>query len=117
MAIGASTLNIANINAIIGQWAVQLADMSIQVPIMYTQLFNIGLAGLQAAPYNLSSTDAQNLLNLIADMQTLVTGVYNGSYYITSGTTVNSGVPTANSAGHFGYNFSINISKGAGIGF
>ena len=116
MSIGAQTLNTANINAIICNWAVQLQDMFLQVAQFKATLDAIGSTALQAAPYNFSSTDATNLINAYNDLNTLAS-VYNGLTYITFGATANSCTPTANSAGHFGYNFSITIGKAAGIGF
>lgn len=116
MSIGASTLNTANINTIIGNWAVQLQDMFANIVVFKATLDKIGLAGLEAAPYNFSAGDAQALINAYNDLNTLA-NVYYGLEYIVSGATVNTGVPTANSAGHFGYNFSITIGLAAGIGF
>lgn len=116
MSIGAQTLNTANINAIIGNWAVQLQQMFLQVVQFKATLDAIGLGGLEAAPYSMSATDAQNLINAYNDLATLAS-VYNGLTYIAFGATVNSGVPTANSASHFGYNFSLTIGKASGIGF
>jgi hypothetical protein len=116
MSIGASSLNIGNINNIIGNWATNLHVMFSQITLYKATLDAIGLAGLQAAPYNMSAGDAQALINAYNDLNTL-SKVYYGNDYIVAGATVNSGVPTANDASHFGYNFDISIGKAAGIGF
>jgi hypothetical protein len=116
MSIGALTLNTANINAIAGAWSTSLKQIFSQAITYKASLDNIGLAGLQLAPYNMTATDAQALINMYNDLNTLGK-VYYGTNYVAPGATVNSGVPTANDGTHFGYNFDISIGKAAGIGF
>lgn len=76
----------------------------------------IGLAGLQGTPYNFSPTDAQAIMNSLTDMWHFFQ-VYQGLWFVTSGATAGAGVPTANDATHFGYNFSSNITKTGGPGY
>jgi hypothetical protein len=115
--IGAQDFNLNNVNNTVGNWAKQLKTMFAQAPILQGELNALGLAGLEAAPWSLSATDAQNLLNCVNDIVNLAS-VYAGNSYVAFGATVNTGVVTANSASHFGYNFDLTIgSKAAGIGF
>ena len=76
----------------------------------------IGLSGLQAAPYSFSAADAQAIMNSITDMWHLFQ-VYQGLWFVASGATAGSGVPTANDATHFGYNFGSNVAKTGGPGY
>ena len=75
----------------------------------------LGSSGLQAAPYNMSSGDATLLFNSCQDLANLYK-VYQGLMYVASGATVNTGVPTANGAGAFGYPFNINVNQCLGLG-
>lgn len=120
MSIGAQTLNTSNINAIIGNWAVQLQDMFLQVPQFKSTLDAYGSSGLQiptsSGGFGFSSGDAISLINAYNDLNALAQ-VYQGNDYIAAGASVNQGVPTVNTSGKFGYNFSLTIGKAAGIGF
>jgi hypothetical protein len=78
-------------------------------------IIQIGVTALQAAPYSYSSADATNIFNACQDLNNLSL-VVQGLAYVTSGATLNSGVPTANSAGKFGYPFLINVAKVGGFG-
>lgn len=84
--------------------------------VPYTNfVINVGVNGLQVAPYNLSSADANLLFNSCQDLANLYK-VYQGLMYVASGATVNTGVPTANGAGAFGYPFNINVNQCLGLG-
>lgn len=76
----------------------------------------IGLANLQATPYNLALADAQAVMNSITDMWHFFQ-VYQGLWYVNPGGSLNAGVPAANDATHFGYPFNLNVSKTAGLGY
>lgn len=108
----------------LGQITSELLSINAQLNALMTRcglLFSdvvtgIGLAGLEAAPYSLSAGDAQNVMNAITDMQHFFL-VYQGLWFVASGSTLNSGVPTANDGTHFGYPFQINITKTGGLGY
>lgn len=76
----------------------------------------IGLSALQAAPYNLSLSDAQALINAANDLDNF-RKVWTGAMYVAAGATLNTGVPTNNDGTHFGYPFNLNPSKVAGLGY
>lgn len=110
-------ISLAQITNQLLQFNAQFNQLMNLVGLFYTDVVTgIGLAGLQAAPYSLSTADAQSVMNAVTDMFHFFQ-VYQGLMYVASGATLNSGVPTANDASHFGYPFDINIAKVGGIGF
>jgi len=76
----------------------------------------IGINGLQAAPYSLSSGDASTLFAACQDLDRF-RKVYGGLGYVTAGATVNSGVYHDNDGSNFGYPFNINVNKCDGLGY
>jgi hypothetical protein len=79
-------------------------------------VLNLGTSGLQAAPYSMSAGDATDLFNAANDLDKF-RKVWTGLMYVASGATLNTGVPTANDATHFGYPFNSNPGKCAGLGY
>jgi hypothetical protein len=84
--------------------------------IWANDIIAIGVAGLQTVPYSLTAGDATALFNAAQDILNFEK-VWLGTVYVTPGATVNTGVPTANDSTHFGYPFSLNPSKVAGLGY
>lgn len=81
-----------------------------------TLVTNLGIAGLQAAPYSMTSGDATDLFNAANDwLKFRKTAL--GLGYVTFGATAGTGTPTDNDGTHFGYNFFVNPSKVAGLGY
>lgn len=86
--------------------------LSQQVPQVYAVLAGIGSAGLEAAPFNFSSTDAANIMTVIGDLNNLYK-IYSGAMYVTNGSTPGTGVPTAGN----GYDFRVFASRVWGFGY
>lgn len=87
-----------------------------RIQLWASQIIALGVAGLTAAPYSMTSPDATALFNSAQDMDNL-RKVWQGLMYVTSGATLNSGVPNNNDATHFGYPFYLNPSKTANLGY
>lgn len=116
MAINQITL--AQLQSEIQSFGVQLSLLlGHQIPTFANDIINvIGINGLQAAPYSLSSADATLLFNAAQDLANFCK-VYSGLMYVVAGGTVNSGIPTNNDGTHFGYPFNINVNKCDGLGY
>ncbi len=76
----------------------------------------LGTTALQAAPYSFSAGDATAIFNFAQD-QLHDVAVYNGTWFVASGATLNSGVPTANGASAFGYPFATSAGVVGGLGY
>lgn len=99
----------------------QIASFGTQFNAIFNQvqLFAAALdatvdATLTALGY--SAGDISQLRSAYRDLNKL-RQVYSGAMYVASGATLNSGVPTANDATHFGYPFSLFVSQVDGIGY
>ena len=114
MAINQVTL--AQLQSEIQALGTQLNSMFYRVQLYAALVIGIGITALQAAPYSMSSADATALFNAAQDLDHF-RQVYTGAYYVASGATLNTGVPTANGAGAFGYPFNSGVSKLDGLGY
>jgi hypothetical protein len=114
MAINQPTL--AQVQQEILSLGTQMNALFTRIQMYNTFIAALGTAGLQAAPYSLSSGDATTLFSAAADLDNF-RKVYSGLMYVTSGATVNTGTPTNNDGTHFGYPFGINVGKIDGFGY
>lgn len=115
MAINQITL--AQLTNEIASFGVQLnLLLNHQIATFAADVLAIGATALQAAPYSLSSADANTLVAAAQDLDNL-RKVYAGLMYVASGGSVNAGTPTNNDGTHFGYPFNINVNKCSGLGY
>ncbi len=94
----------------------QLNSFFNRVQLYAVFIQGLGVAGLEAAPYSMSSADATLVFNAAQDLDNF-RKVYAGLEFVASGATLNSGTPTPNDGTHFGYPFSLNVGKCAGLGY
>jgi hypothetical protein len=106
----------ADIDAQIASFGVQFNYLLNQVKLFTAALDAITDAALQAAPYSYTSGELATLRSAYRDLDKF-RQVYSGVMYVASGTTQGTGVPTANDATHFGYNFGLFPGQVSGFGF
>jgi hypothetical protein len=112
----------------------QIAAFGVQLNNLFTQIkqFTLTLdaigdstfttAGIPKTPTDptvlatYTSGELTQLRTAYRDLNKLAL-VYTGAWYVASGATVNSGVPTANDATHFGYPFSMAVGALDGLGY
>jgi hypothetical protein len=70
----------SDVNAPLGMLAVQLRDACHDILKSWSYINKIGVAGLQAAPYNLDASTAQATYDAYNHMQTIA-AIYYGSVY------------------------------------
>ena len=68
----------SDVNGPLGVLAVELRDACANILREWSYIETLGVAGLQAAPYNMASGDAQAMFNAYNYLQT-VAGIYYGT--------------------------------------
>lgn len=113
MSVG-QVIDKATIDSQIGSFGRQLNSLFFQIQTFAASLDALADAALTVLGY--SAGDIALLRSAYRDLNKF-RQVYSGAYYVTAGGSLNTGVPTANDATHFGYPFSIFVNQVNGIGY
>lgn len=117
MAVGQGLPTLSQINGNLANIILNLNALETQIQQYFATMEAIPDGTLQAAPYGMSSADTALLRSAYRDLYKLLHQVRTGLMFVASGATAGSGVPTANDATHFGYDFTQFTRQCQGMGY